>query len=196
MIAPRNSAGKTMAEQEEQRDRSNKADFETHILDRSINRFFDSGLRSDSSFRAAELVTTRSVECTNAVDSQIKNPVSRIVKRSFCRSIVLRQEELAFIKSISTLRLFPALPKKLRMALSRRKKKSVVPPGSRGTTPGGGSIASQRPSRQLGDKRKVNELASSGDSFEPANSRVAPGAGSAALPETSLEVTGGTSCCW
>jgi len=63
---------------------------------------------------------------------------------------MLRQEELAFIKAISTLQLFTALLKELRMALSsRRKKKPVVSAGSRGTAPGGEFNASQsiRPAR-------------------------------------------------
>ena len=62
-------------------------------------------------------------------------------------NIMLSQEELAFIKAISTLQLFPALLKELRMALSsRRKKKPVVSAGSHSTAPGGGFKASQRPS--------------------------------------------------
>jgi len=44
---------------------------------------------------------------------------------------MLRQEELAFIKAISTLQLLPALLKVLRMALSsRRKKKQWCLPGA------------------------------------------------------------------
>ena len=64
-----------------------------------------------------------------------------VVKRSSCRSIMLRQEELAFFKAISTLQLSPAILKELRMAHSRRKKKSAVPAGSRSTAPGGGAGA-------------------------------------------------------
>jgi hypothetical protein len=123
--------------------------------------------------------------------------VSRVVKRISCQSTILRQEELAFIKVISTLQLFPALLKKLRMALSRKKKKKkkkkkkpVVPLGSRSTTPGGGSMSSQRPFRHLAGKRKANKLANSGDSPEPAKRHIASGAGSAPLPATSSEVTG------
>ena len=115
------------------------------------------------------------------------------MKRSSCRSTIRRQEELAFIKAISKLQLFPAFLKKLRMALSRRKKKKkkpVVPLGSRSITPGGGSMSSQRPFRQLAGKRKATTLASSGDSPEPAKRHIAPGAGSAPLPATSSEVTG------
>jgi DNA-binding HxlR family transcriptional regulator len=40
---------------------------------------------------------------------------------------MLRQEELAFIKAISTLQLSPALLRELRMALLHRKKKPVEP---------------------------------------------------------------------
>ena len=69
-----------------------------------------------------------------------------MLKRSSCRSIMLRQEELAFFKAISTLQLYPAILKELRMALSRRKKKQGVPAGSRSTAPGGGAGAHQRTS--------------------------------------------------
>jgi hypothetical protein len=71
---------------------------------------------------------------------------------------------------------------------SRRKKKPAVLTGSRGTT-SDGARASQRSSGQLAGKRKANELASSGDSSEPANRRPEPGAGSAPLPANST-VTG------
>jgi hypothetical protein len=111
-----------------------------------------------------------------------------VVRRSSCRSIMLRQEELAFIKAISTFQLSPAVPKELRTALSRRKKKPVVPAGSRSTAPGGGAGAPQRPTGQR--KRKANELASSGDSSEPANRRPAPCEGSAPLPARAPAVTG------
>jgi hypothetical protein len=82
---------------------------------------------------------------------------------------MLRQEDLTFIKSISSLQLFPALLKELRMVLSSRKKKKrkkkkkkkiVVYAESRSTAPGGGPKASQRPSSQYAGKRKTNELAS------------------------------------
>ena len=108
---------------------------------------------------------------------------------------MLRQEDLAFIKAISTLQLSPAIHKELSMALSRKKKKSV-PAGSRSTAPGGGARAPQRPSRQLAGKRKANELASSGDSSEPANRSPAPSEGSAPLPASASAVTGelDTSC--
>ena len=64
--------------------------------------------------------------------------MSVVVRRSSCRSVMLRQEELAFFKAISTLQLSPAILKELRMALSRRKKKSAPPAGSRSTAPGEG----------------------------------------------------------
>jgi len=64
-----------------------------------------------------------------------------VVRRSSCQSIKLRQEELAFFKAISTLQLSPAILKVLRMALSRRKKKSAVPAGSDTIEPGGGAGA-------------------------------------------------------
>ena len=52
---------------------------------------------------------------------------------------MLRQEDLDFIKATSTLQPSPAILKELRVAHSRRKKKSVVPAGSRSTAPGGGA---------------------------------------------------------
>ena len=75
------------------------------------------------------------------------------------------------------------------MELSRRKKRPLVPAGSSSTIPTGGARVSQRSWSQLADKRKSNELASSGDSSEPANRRPAPIAGFAPLPATSA-VTG------
>jgi hypothetical protein len=50
--------------------------------------------------------------------------------------------------------------------------------------------APQRPSCQLADKRKANELASSGESFEPANRCLAPSDGTAPLPVSAWTVTG------
>jgi hypothetical protein len=90
---------------------------------------------------------------------------------------MLRQEELMIVKVISNLQVSPALLKELRYALSRRKKKPAVPAGSRSS--GSGAKAPQRTSSQLAGKRQANELASSGDSSEPANRRPAIGAGSA-----------------
>jgi len=52
---------------------------------------------------------------------------------------MLRQEELAFIEAISTMKLSPAILKELRMAMSRRKKKPAVLSGYRSTTTGCGA---------------------------------------------------------
>jgi len=54
---------------------------------------------------------------------------------------MLRQEELALVKAISTLQLSPALLRELKMAMSRRKKKRLVPAGSRSTAPESGAGA-------------------------------------------------------
>jgi hypothetical protein len=98
---------------------------------------------------------------------------------------MLRQDELAFIKAISSLQVSLALLRDVRSALAARKKKTAVAAGSRSTTRGGGPKASS----QLAGKRKANELLSSGDSMEPANKRPAPDTGSALLPALLL-VTG------
>ena len=98
---------------------------------------------------------------------------------------MLRQDELAFLKAISSFQMSPALLKELRLALVRRKKRRAVPAGKRSTPSGSGTSASQ----QLEGKRKANDVASSGNSLEPANSRPAPGAGPLPLPATT-EVTG------
>jgi hypothetical protein len=73
---------------------------------------------------------------------------------------MLRQEELAFIKAISTLQPSSALLKKLRttLASSKKKRKTVVSAGSRGTMLGGRPKASQRPPSLNAGKRKANEL--------------------------------------
>jgi hypothetical protein len=97
---------------------------------------------------------------------------------------MLRQKELAFVKAISTLQLSRALLKELKLAMSRGKKKPVVPAGSRSITSGSWARAPQRRSGQLAGKRKANELANSGDSSET-QTGAAPGAGSAHLPAIS-----------
>jgi hypothetical protein len=61
--------------------------------------------------------------------------------RISCRSIMLRQEELAFAKAISTMQLPPVILKELRMAMSRRKKNPAVPAGSCSITTGCGARA-------------------------------------------------------
>ena len=76
------------------------------------------------------------------------------------------------------------------MALSRRKKKPVVPAGIRSTTSASGAIAPQRLPCLLAGKRKANELASSGDSSEHTIRRPAHDAASAPLPANTSEVTG------
>ena len=92
---------------------------------------------------------------------------------------MLRQDELAFLKAISTFQMSPALLKELRLIMARKKRPAVLA-GRRSTPTGSGTSASQ----QLAGKRKANELASSGDSMEPANRRPAHGAGSLPLPAT------------
>ena len=88
------------------------------------------------------------------------------------------------MKTMSTLHVNSVLLKELWMALSSRKK-TVVSAGSSITAPGGGLKSSKRPSRRLQGKRKANELASSGESIEPAIRRPVPNSGSAHLPATS-----------
>jgi hypothetical protein len=117
--------------------------------------------------------------------------VSCVVERSSCRSIMLKQEELAFLKAMSTLQLSYVILRELKLAMSRRNKPAVLV-GNRGTT-SGLARATQRSSGQLAGNRKANELASSGDSSEPANRHPAPGAVSAPLPASSSH--GRTSCC-
>ena len=94
---------------------------------------------------------------------------------------MLKQEELAFIKAVSTLQVTPALLRELRTALSTRNR-TVVPARFRGRAPGGGPRTSQRPPSRQAGKRKANELANSGDSMEPAIRRPAPDAGSTPIP--------------
>jgi len=90
------------------------------------------------------------------------------------RSVMLRQDELAFVKALSTLH--------RRLVTSQKKKKiPTVSAGRRSTPSGSVSRASQR----ITGKRKATELASSVDSSEPANRCPASGAGSKPLPATS-----------
>jgi hypothetical protein len=102
---------------------------------------------------------------------------------------MLRQGELAFIKALSTFQVYPAVLKELRMALSRRKKKPLLPAGIRSIMPAGRARVPQRSASELAGKCKANELPSSGDSSEPANRRPAHTAGAALLLVTS-SVTG------
>jgi hypothetical protein len=66
---------------------------------------------------------------------------------------MLRQDELAFIKAISSLQVSPAHLRELRSALaSRKKRKTAVSAGSRSTAHGGGPKVSS----QLAGKCKAN----------------------------------------
>jgi len=80
---------------------------------------------------------------------------------------MVTQDELAYITAISSLQMSPTLLKKLTLATSR-KKKPAVPTGSRSIS-GSAVRAAQQPSTQLAGNHKTNELASSGESTEPAN---------------------------
>ena len=104
------------------------------------------------SARAAIAVAAKDrICCTCSSGYQlIGSVVYFVVRRSSCRSIMLRQEELAFFKAISTLQLSPAILKELRMALSRRKKKAAVPAGSRSTAPGETAFRPPRPGPNQG----------------------------------------------
>jgi len=73
------------------------------------------------------------------------------------------------------------------MALSRRIKKPVGPAGIRSTTSASAARALHRLPSLLAGKRKANELASLGDSSDPAHRRPAAGAGSAPLPAVTGE---------
>lgn len=90
---------------------------------------------------------------------------------------MLRQEELTFINALSNFQVSPADLKELRMALFRRKKKPLFACRWDQGPPTFIELA-------LG-KRKSNELASSGESSEPAKRRPAPAAVSAPLPAKS-----------
>ena len=91
---------------------------------------------------------------------------------------MLREDELPFLKAISTFHMSLALFKELRLIMAQKKPAMLA--GRRSTPTGSGTSASQ----QLVGKRKASELASSGDSMEPANRRPAPSAGSLPLPAT------------
>jgi hypothetical protein len=59
-------------------------------------------------------------------------------ERSSCRFIMLRLGDLVFFYALSTISLSPAVVRDLRMALTQRKKRPVMPAGLRGTISGGG----------------------------------------------------------
>jgi hypothetical protein len=65
------------------------------------------------------------------------------VSRSSCRSIILRKEEIANIKDLSTFQVSPAVLKELMMALSRSKEEPLVPARSRSTLPAAGTRVPQ-----------------------------------------------------
>jgi hypothetical protein len=94
---------------------------------------------------------------------------------------MLRRNEVAFIKALSTMKPSPALLKELRLAVTTRRKKTTVLVGIRSTTPG---VASR--SLQLPGKRKASEPSGSGDSSEPAARRPTHEAGFAPLPFSSV----------
>ena len=83
-----------------------------------------------------------------------------IVKRSSYWRIMLRLKELDFINAISTLHLSLALLRQLRTALSRRKKRPVVPAGSRGTASRGwaGTLTKTQTSRGQAQIKRAGEL--------------------------------------
>jgi hypothetical protein len=95
---------------------------------------------------------------------------------------MLRQEELAFVKAISTLKLSPALLKELRSAMARRRMKPAVSAWIRSTLESVAKAPQRASSQLVAGKQKTNGLASSGESTESANRRPATGAGSAPLP--------------
>jgi hypothetical protein len=78
---------------------------------------------------------------------------------------MLRQDDYAFIKAISSLHVSPALLREVRSALAARKKKekTVVATRSRSTPREFGIKAFS----QLVGKREANELISSGDRWSP-----------------------------
>jgi hypothetical protein len=106
-------------------------------------------------------------------------------------SIMLRQNELAFLKALSSAQMSPALFRELRTMLAAakmKKKRPTVPAGIKGTTSECGLAPSERSSGFTG-KRKANEMVSYGDSSDPAIRRPAPGAGSAPRPVSPVKVT-------
>src|SRR5215510_15930126 len=88
---------------------------------------------------------------------------------------MLKQEELAFIKALSSMDFSTGLIKEVRAALAARRKKRPAVPAWNHRTTGGVPGASQRTSTSTrpAEKRKATELASSGDPSEPATRRQA-----------------------
>jgi hypothetical protein len=111
---------------------------------------------------------------------------------------VLKQEELAFMKFISTLQLSPALLRELRKAMAASKKRRAL--ASSKVKPSGEAVdevqSSHKPLQQPAGKRKAAELSTSDGVSEPAARRPVPNAlaveGSAALSAAD-ELTAGSS---
>jgi hypothetical protein len=111
---------------------------------------------------------------------------------------MLKQEELAFMKAISTLQLSPALLRELRKAKAASKSRKALASGR--AKPSGEALdevqSSHKPLQQPAGKRKAAELSTSDGVSEPAARRPAPSAlameGSAALSAAD-ELTAGTS---
>ena len=97
------------------------------------------------------------------------------VQRSSCRSIMLRQEELASLR-LSHHATFPGHSRGAEEGgLVERSQRCLL--GAAAPQPDVGPQPPQRSSAQLKGKRKDNELESSGGSLEPVNQRLAMGPG-------------------
>jgi hypothetical protein len=111
---------------------------------------------------------------------------------------MLKQEELAFMKAISTLELSPALLRVLRRALAASKRRKALAPGK--AKPSGEVVdevqSSHKPLQLSAGKRKAAELSTSDGVSEPAARRPSPSAlaveASAAVCAAD-ELTAGTS---
>jgi hypothetical protein len=106
---------------------------------------------------------------------------------------MLKQEDLAFLKALSTMKASPALLQELRKArVAQRRKKAlaVARPASSQSEPGSTALPTPHLPKQSAGKRKATEPASSGSSMETATRRPAPGPlsgpGSAPFPATAV----------
>jgi hypothetical protein len=111
---------------------------------------------------------------------------------------MMKQEELAFMKAISTLQLSPALLREFRRALAASKRRKALAPGK--AKPSGEVVdevqSSQKPLQLPAGKRKAAELSTSDGVFEPAARRPAPSALAVEASATVCaadELTAGTS---
>jgi hypothetical protein len=109
--------------------------------------------------------------------------VFSIGRRCSCQGIMLRQEELPFIKAIYTLQLSPAFLREVKMALSRRKERPTMLQGA--VAPLQGEVP---PKIIKTARRESNNLASFGDSSGPAKRRPAPSEGPASLSASASAV--------